>query len=155
MNNPFDGLQVELRSVDPRCTPQYQTDGSAAVDLAANIKGKISLFPDTAPTLIPTGIFLNMSATPWLAAMILPRSGLGHRAGLVLGNLVGLIDSDYQGEVMVSAWNRGKEILEVKPYERFAQLVFVPVARVGFVHVEDFTRTTQRGTGGFGSTGGN
>jgi len=130
--------------------PEYSTTGSAGVDLRACIDAAITVAPgDTA--LIPTGLALHIE-DPGLAAMLLPRSGLGHKHGIVLGNLVGLIDSDYQGEIMISCWNRGHSTFEVKPGERIAQLVVVPVVQVDFQVVEEFALSV-RGTGGFGHTG--
>ena len=130
--------------------PQYASDGAAGLDLRAAIDTPIVLAPGQT-ALIPTGIAIYL-ADPGLAAMILPRSGLGHKKGLVLGNLVGLIDSDYQGEIMVSAWNRGKEVVVIEPLMRIAQLVIVPIVQVVFEEVTEF-EPTQRGAGGFGSTG--
>ncbi len=130
--------------------PAYATQGSAGMDLRACLDEGISLAPgDT--TLIPTGIAIFIE-DPGLAAVILPRSGLGHKHGIVLGNLVGLIDSDYQGELMVSCWNRGQTSFDIAPGERIAQLVVVPVVQAEFEIVEAF-QETDRGTGGFGSSG--
>jgi dUTP pyrophosphatase len=130
--------------------PAYATSGSAGLDLRACIDAPITLNPgDTA--LIPTGMAIHLD-DPGLAAVIIPRSGLGHRHGIVLGNLVGLIDSDYQGELKVSCWNRGKEAFVVNPLERIAQLVVVPVVQVQLNVVESFEESA-RGAGGFGSTG--
>ena len=130
--------------------PEYSTTGSAGVDLRACLDEPLTVSPgDT--ELIPTGLALHIE-DPGLAAMLLPRSGLGHKHGIVLGNLVGLIDSDYQGEVMISCWNRGRSIFEIKPGERIAQLVVVPVVQVEFELVEEF-KASQRGSGGFGHTG--
>jgi dUTP pyrophosphatase len=130
--------------------PAYATHGSAGLDLRACIDAPITLAPGDS-TLIPTGLAIHL-ADPGLAAMIIPRSGLGHKHGIVLGNLVGLIDSDYQGQVFVSCWNRGKEPFVVKPLERIAQLVVVPVVQVRLNVVESFEESA-RGAGGFGSTG--
>ena len=130
--------------------PAYSTTGSAGLDLRACTDADIVLEPG-ATTLIPTGIAIHI-ADPGYAALILPRSGLGHKHGIVLGNLVGLIDSDYQGELMVSCWNRGHPAFTIAPLERIAQLVIVPVQQVQFDAVTEFT-TSDRGTGGFGSTG--
>ena len=146
---------VQLRTLDPRLgreipLPEYATDGSAGLDLRACIDRPTSIGPGEA-ALVATGLAIHI-ADPGYAAMILPRSGLGHRHGIVLGNLVGLIDSDYQGEVLISCWNRGHEPYVVEPGERIAQLVVVPVARARFELVEEFTETS-RGTGGFGHTG--
>jgi dUTP pyrophosphatase len=130
--------------------PAYATSGSAGLDLRACIDAPITLGPgDT--HLMPTGIAIHLD-DPGLAAVIIPRSGLGHKHGVVLGNLVGLIDSDYQGQLMVSCWNRGREAFEVKPMERIAQLVVVPVVQVELNVVESFEESA-RGAGGFGSTG--
>ncbi|MFN3236154.1 MAG: dUTP diphosphatase [Pseudomonadales bacterium] len=130
--------------------PTYATEGSAGLDLRACLAEAIQLEPgDT--TLIPTGLAIFIE-NPQLAAMILPRSGLGHKHGIVLGNLVGLIDSDYQGELMISCWNRGTSSFEIQPGERIAQLVLVPVVQAEFEVVTEFA-ATNRGTGGFGSSG--
>ena len=130
--------------------PAYATSGSAGLDLRACIEAPITLKPGDA-SLVPTGIAIHLD-DPGLAAVIIPRSGLGHKHGIVLGNLVGLIDSDYQGQLMVSCWNRGREAFEVKPLERIAQLVVVPVVQVELNIVESFEESA-RGAGGFGSTG--
>ena len=130
--------------------PAYATAGSAGLDLRAAIDAPITLHAGEA-SLIPTGIAIHVG-DPSLAAVIIPRSGLGHKHGIVLGNLVGLIDSDYQGQLMVSCWNRGREPFEVKPLERIAQLVIVPVVQVELNVVESFDESA-RGAGGFGSTG--
>jgi len=144
---------IDIRILDPRVKemlPAYATPGSAGLDLRACIDAPIDLQPgDT--QLIPTGMAIHI-ANPQYAGMILPRSGLGHKHGIVLGNLVGLIDSDYQGQLFVSCWNRGKQAFTLNPMERIAQLVIVPVARVGFNVVEEFD-ASSRGAGGFGSTG--
>jgi dUTP pyrophosphatase len=142
---------VKLRILDPRIgrefpLPQHATAGSAGMDLRACM----ALGPGAAE-LIPTGISIYI-ADPALAAVLLPRSGLGHKNGIVLGNLVGLIDSDYQGPLMVSVWNRGTAPFTINPGDRIAQMVFVPVVQVGFEVVEDFS-ATPRGAGGFGSSG--
>lgn len=146
---------VQLRALDPRIgreipLPEYATDGSAGLDLRACLDGPATIAPDET-RLVATGLAVHI-ADPGHAAMILPRSGLGHRHGIVLGNLVGLIDSDYQGEILISCWNRGREPYVVEPGERIAQLVVVPVARARFELVEEFT-VSERGTGGFGHTG--
>jgi dUTP pyrophosphatase len=144
---------IDLKVLDPRmaeCLPAYATPGSAGLDLRACTDGPLVIEPGQA-VLIPTGIALHI-ADPGLAAMILPRSGLGHKHGIVLGNLVGLIDSDYQGPLMVSCWNRGQTAFTVQPMERIAQLVILPVVQAQFRLVEDFGAST-RGEGGFGSTG--
>lgn len=130
--------------------PAYATEGSAGLDLRALNDETISLAPSET-TLIPTGMAIHIG-DPSLAAMILPRSGLGHKKGIVLGNLVGLIDSDYQGELMVSCWNRGKEAFTLEPGERIAQLILVPVVQAKLEIVNEFT-PTKRGAGGFGHTG--
>jgi dUTP diphosphatase len=144
---------IDIKVLDDRIRPHlpsYATAGSAGMDLRACIDGPITLEPGQT-NLIPTGIAIHI-ADPGLAAIILPRSGLGHKHGIVLGNLVGLIDSDYQGQLMVSCWNRGSAAFELKPMERLAQLVLVPVVKASFVEVEDF-HESQRGSGGFGSSG--
>jgi dUTP pyrophosphatase len=144
---------IDVRVLDPRLhdtLPAYATCGSAGIDLRACVEAPLTLAPgETA--LVPTGIAIHL-ADPGLAAMVLPRSGLGHKHGIVLGNLVGLIDSDYQGQIMVSAWNRGQEAYTLQPLDRIAQLVVVPVVQVAFNLVEDFA-ASERGAGGFGSTG--
>ena len=145
--------KLDVRVLDPRIhanLPAYATAGSAGLDLRACIDAPITLQPGDS-SLIPTGIAIHLD-DPALAAVIIPRSGLGHKHGIVLGNLVGLIDSDYQGQLMVSCWNRGKEAFEVKPLERIAQLVVVPVVQVELNVVESFEESA-RGAGGFGSTG--
>jgi dUTP pyrophosphatase len=147
--------RVQLRILDPRIgrdypLPQYATEGSAGVDLRAMVDAAVELKPgDT--LLVPSGIAVYL-ADPHYAAIVLPRSGLGHKHGIVLGNLVGLIDSDYQGQLFVSVWNRGNTSFTINPGERIAQLVVVPVAQVQFDVVDDFV-ATQRGEGGFGSSG--
>jgi dUTP pyrophosphatase len=146
---------VKLRILDPRIgkdfpLPAHATPGSAGMDLRACIDAAITLAPGAAE-LIPTGISIYI-AYPDLAAVLLPRSGLGHKNGIVLGNLVGLIDSDYQGPLMVSVWNRGTAAFTISPGDRIAQMVFVPVVQVAFDVVEDFS-ATARGAGGFGSSG--
>ena len=144
---------VELKILDPRMReqiPSYATPGSAGLDLRAAIEAPLVIEPG-ATHLVPTGLSIHV-ADPGYAAVILPRSGLGHKHGIVLGNLVGLIDSDYQGPLMVSAWNRSQTAYTLQPLERLAQLVVIPIAQVAFTVVEDFEQST-RGTGGFGSTG--
>jgi dUTP pyrophosphatase len=146
---------IKLRILDPRIGrefpfPQHATAGSAGMDLRACIEAPLALLPG-AVELIPTGVSIYIG-DPDLAAVLLPRSGLGHKNGIVLGNLVGLIDSDYQGPLMVSVWNRGAAAFTINPGDRIAQMVFVPVVQVGFEVVEDFS-TTARGAGGFGSSG--
>ncbi len=144
---------IDVRVLDPRLAgqmPAYATPGSAGLDLRACLDAPLTLAAGQA-TLIPTGLAIHI-ADPSLAAMILPRSGLGHKHGIVLGNLVGLIDSDYQGPLMLSCWNRGAVPYTVQPFERIAQLVIVPVVQARFHIVESFDES-GRGAGGFGSTG--
>jgi dUTP pyrophosphatase len=145
--------RIDVKILDPRLhdtPPHYATPGSAGLDLRACIEAPIKIHPgDT--MLVPTGIAIHL-ADPGLAAVILPRSGLGHKHGIVLGNLVGLIDSDYQGEIFVSTWNRGDDAFTLNPMDRLAQLVVIPVVQVAFNVVEDFA-ASHRGEGGFGSTG--
>ena len=146
---------IQLKILDPRVNkefalPDYATAGSAGVDLRACLDEPLTLVPG-ATELIPSGIAVYIS-DPALAAVILPRSGLGHKHGIVLGNLVGLIDSDYQGQVFVSCWNRGQVAFVIEPGVRLAQMVFVPVVRANFEIVEEFV-TSDRGAGGFGHTG--
>ncbi|PKO39360.1 MAG: dUTP diphosphatase [Betaproteobacteria bacterium HGW-Betaproteobacteria-4] len=145
--------QIDVKILDNRLRespPAYATPGSAGLDLRACIEAPIHVAPGQT-TLVPTGMAIHL-ADPGLAAMILPRSGLGHKHGIVLGNLVGLIDSDYQGELMVSVWNRGGVTFTLNPLDRIAQLIIVPVLQVGFNIVDDFD-ASHRGEGGFGSTG--
>ena len=144
---------IDIKILDPRMKdqlPAYATAGSAGLDLRACINEPLHIQPGTTH-LIPTGLAIHL-ADPAYAAMILPRSGLGHKHGIVLGNLVGLIDSDYQGELMVSTWNRGNTEFVLKPMDRLAQLVIVPVLQVVFNVVAEFD-SSSRGAGGFGSTG--
>lgn len=144
---------VDLKVLDARMAeqlPAYATPGSAGLDLRACLDTAITLEPGQT-VLIPTGLAIHI-ADPGLAALILPRSGLGHKHGIVLGNLVGLIDSDYQGQLMVSCWNRGQTPFVIEPMERVAQLLLVPVVQAAFRRVEDFD-ASERGEGGFGSTG--
>lgn len=146
-------LQVKI--LDPRIgdsipMPSYATDGSAGMDLRACLDEAIELAPGQTE-LIPTGLAIHI-ANPGYCAMLLPRSGLGHKHGIVLGNLVGLIDSDYQGQLYVSCWNRGHSDFRIEPAERIAQMVIVPVAQVDFEIVEEFS-DSDRGAGGFGHTG--
>ena len=144
---------IDLKVLDARMAehlPAYATAGSAGLDLRACLDGPLVLEPGQTQ-LIPTGLSIHI-ADPGLAAMLLPRSGLGHKHGIVLGNLVGLIDSDYQGPLMVSCWNRSAVAFTVQPMERIAQMVIVPVVHAMFRRVEQFEQT-QRGSGGFGSTG--
>jgi len=144
---------IDVKLLDPRMAehlPAYATAGSAGLDLRACIDTPITLEPGQA-ALIPTGLSIHIG-DPGLAAMLLPRSGLGHKHGIVLGNLVGLIDSDYQGPLMVSCWNRGAAVYVVQPMERIAQMVIVPVVQAQFRVVDSF-EASSRGEGGFGSTG--
>jgi len=144
---------IDVRILDPRLhefPPQYATAGSAGLDLRACIDAPLEIGPGQTE-LVPSGMALHLG-DPGLAAMVLPRSGLGHKHGIVLGNLVGLIDSDYQGQLMVSVWNRGGTPFVLNPMERIAQLVIVPVLQVKFNLVEAFAES-ERGAGGFGSTG--
>jgi len=146
---------IELKILDPRVgdsipLPHYATDGSAGLDVRACIDAAITVAPGET-TLIPTGLALHIGDAS-LAAVLLPRSGLGHKHGLVLGNLTGLIDSDYQGQVFISCWNRGQASYVIEPGERIAQMVFVPVEQVKFAVVEEFN-DSARGSGGFGHSG--
>ena len=144
---------IDLKVLDPRMAeqlPAYATPGSAGLDLRSCLDAPLVLEPGQTQ-LIPTGLAIHV-ADPGLAAIILPRSGLGHKHGIVLGNLVGLIDSDYQGQLMVSCWNRGQQSFTVQPMERIAQLVLVPVVQAQFRVVSEFG-ASDRGAGGFGSTG--
>ena len=144
---------IDIKILDARMKdqlPAYATEGSAGLDLRACIDAPITIEAG-ATVLIPTGLAIHL-ADPGYAAMILPRSGMGHKNGIVLGNLVGLIDSDYQGQLMVSTWNRGQAAFTLNPMERLAQLIVVPVLQVGFNVVDEFD-TSLRGAGGFGSTG--
>ncbi|WP_313655807.1 dUTP diphosphatase [Pantoea sp.] len=147
--------KIDVKILDPRVgkefpLPTYATAGSAGLDLRACIDDVLDIAPGTT-TLVPTGLAIHI-ADPELAAVILPRSGLGHKHGIVLGNLVGLIDSDYQGQLMVSVWNRGQESFSLQPGDRMAQLVFVPVVQAEFNLVDDFD-ASLRGEGGFGHSG--
>ena len=145
--------KLDVKILDARMRdqlPHYATAGSAGLDLRACLDNPLTLAPGQTE-LIPTGIAIHLG-DPGLAAMILPRSGLGHKHGIVLGNLVGLIDSDYQGQIFVSTWNRGQAAFTINPMERLAQLVVVPVVQVEFNVVDDF-ESSARGAGGFGSTG--
>jgi len=144
---------IALKILDARMRdflPAYATAGSAGLDLRACVDAPLTLEPGQT-VLVPTGLAIHIG-DPGYAAMILPRSGLGHKNGIVLGNLVGLIDSDYQGQLMVSTWNRGQSAFTLQPMDRLAQLVVVPVMQVAFQVVEEF-ETSDRGAGGFGSTG--
>lgn len=147
--------QIDIKILDSRVgkqfpLPSYATAGSAGLDLRACLDGPLPL-PPGATLLIPTGIAIYL-ADPNLAAVVLPRSGIGHKQGVVLGNLIGLIDSDYQGELMISAWNRSQQAFTITPGERIAQMVLIPVVRVTFNIVEAFTES-ERGLGGFGHSG--
>jgi dUTP pyrophosphatase len=147
-------IDLAVKILDERLRdqlPSYATPGSAGLDLRAAIDSPRVIEPGQAE-LIPTGLAIHL-ADPAFAALILPRSGLGHKHGLVLGNLVGLIDSDYQGQLMVSAWNRSQVAYALQPLERLAQLVIVPVVQARFQVVDEFKATTERGAGGYGSTG--
>ena len=146
-------MHIDIKIINPLIKdqlPHYATAGSAGLDLRACISKKITLEPGKT-ILIPTGLAIHLADANY-AAMILPRSGLGHKHGVVLGNLVGLIDSDYQGELMVSTWNRGNTAFTIEPFERIAQMVIVPVVQAQFNLVADFD-ASDRGVGGFGSTG--
>jgi dUTP pyrophosphatase len=148
-------IPVELKRLDPRLgdsipLPTYATDGSAAMDLRAAPESAVTL-DEGESALIPTGLAIHLADPGW-CALILPRSGLGHKHGLVLGNLTGLIDADYQGPLMISCWNRGSVAFTIRPGDRIAQLLVTPVARVVWRMVEEFA-PSERGTGGFGSTG--
>jgi dUTP pyrophosphatase len=146
-------MNIQVKILDPRMKdqlPSYATAGSAGLDLRACLDATITIAPGQT-VLIPTGLSIYV-ADPGYAAVILPRSGLGHKHGIVLGNLVGLIDSDYQGPLMVSCWNRGSTPFVMEPMERLAQLVVIPVMRADFKVVDNF-ETSERGAGGFGSTG--
>ncbi|MCK2089431.1 dUTP diphosphatase [Thauera aromatica] len=145
--------RIDVKLLDERLKthpPAYATEGAAGLDLRACLPGPITLHPGET-TLVPSGLAIHL-ADPGLAAMVLPRSGLGHKHGIVLGNLVGLIDSDYQGQIFVSVWNRGRASFTIQPMERIAQLVVVPVLQVSFNLVEAFD-ASARGADGFGSTG--
>ena len=145
---------LDLKILDERLRtqmPAYATPGSAGLDLRACLDAPLTLAPN-AWQLVPTGLAIHL-ADPGFAAMILPRSGLGHKHGIVLGNLVGLIDSDYQGQLMVSAWNRSGVPFTIEPMERIAQMVIVPVVQAQFNVVNDFEAASERGAGGYGSTG--
>lgn len=155
MSATYPQNKIKLKILDSRIgndypLPAYATDGSAGLDLRACVEQTLQLSPGETK-LIPTGVAIHIG-DPNLAAVILPRSGLGHKHGIVLGNLVGLIDSDYQGPLMVSAWNRGQQQFQIEPGDRVAQLVFVPIVQAAFEVVTDFAQS-QRGEGGFGHTG--
>ena len=147
-------MKLDVKVMDERLRsmlPNYATSGSAGLDLRACLDVALTLQPN-AWQLVPTGMAIHLKA-PNFAALILPRSGLGHKHGIVLGNLVGLIDSDYQGQLMVSAWNRSDVAFTIEPMERIAQLVIVPVVQAQFNLVDEFDASTERGAGGYGSTG--
>ena len=147
-------MKIDVKILDPRMAnqlPAYATPGSAGLDLRACLDAPLTLQPN-AWQLVPTGIAIHL-CDPGYAALILPRSGLGHKHGIVLGNLVGLIDSDYQGELMVSVWNRSDTPFTVEPLERIAQMVIVPVVQAQFRVVDAFTADSERAAGGYGSTG--
>jgi dUTP pyrophosphatase len=147
-------MKLDVKILDARLRdmmPAYATAGSAGLDLRACLDEPLTLAPN-AWQLVPTGMAMHLK-DPAYAALILPRSGLGHRHGIVLGNLVGLIDSDYQGQLMVSAWNRSEVAFTIEPMERIAQLVIVPVVQAQFHVVDEFTQASERGEGGYGSTG--
>ena len=148
-------VNVQLKILNPQIgkdipLPSYSTDGSAGLDLRACIKSKIIIEPNSSD-LIPTGLAIHLRDKS-LTGLILPRSGLGHKHGIVLGNLVGLIDSDYQGELMISCWNRSEDSFTIEKGDRIAQLVVVPIVQAQFIEVDEFAET-KRGTGGFGSSG--
>lgn len=147
-------MKIDVKILDARlrdALPAYATAGSAGLDLRACLDAPLTLAPN-AWQLVPTGMAMHLK-DPAYAALILPRSGLGHKHGIVLGNLVGLIDSDYQGQLMVSAWNRSDTAFTIEPMERIAQLVIVPVVQAQFHVVDEFTQASERGEGGYGSTG--
>ena len=147
-------MKIDVKIIDSRIAeqfPTYATPGSAGLDLRACLDTPLTLAPN-AWQLVPTGMAIYLE-DPAYAALILPRSGLGHKHGIVLGNLVGLIDSDYQGQLMVSAWNRSSTAFTIEPMERIAQLVVVPVVQAQFKIVQEFPAASQRGEGGYGSTG--
>ena len=147
-------MDIDLKILDPRMAaqlPAYATPGSAGLDLRACLDAPLTLLPN-AWQLVPTGMAIHLK-DPGYAAMLLPRSGLGHKHGIVLGNLVGLIDSDYQGQLMVSCWNRSEVAFTIEPLERIAQMVIVPVVQAKFRVVTEFDAATERGEGGYGSTG--
>ena len=147
-------MHIDLKIMDPRMVehlPAYATPGSAGLDLRACLDAPLTLAPN-AWQLVPTGLAVHL-ADPAYAAMLLPRSGLGHKHGIVLGNLVGLIDSDYQGQLMVSCWNRSPTAFTIEPMDRIAQMVIVPVVQAQFNVVQEFAAKSERGEGGYGSTG--
>jgi dUTP pyrophosphatase len=147
-------MLIDVKVLDPRIAdqlPAYATPGSAGLDLRACLDAPLTLAPN-ACQLVPTGLSIHL-VDPGFAALILPRSGLGHKHGIVLGNLVGLIDSDYQGQLMVSAWNRSELPFTIEPLDRIAQMVIVPVVQAQFKLVNEFGQNSERGSGGYGSTG--
>ncbi len=147
-------MKIDVKILDARLMqqlPAYATPGSAGLDLRACLEQPLTLQPGSCE-LIPTGLAIHL-CDPGYAGLILPRSGLGHKHGIVLGNLVGLIDSDYQGQLLVSAWNRSTQAFTIEPMERLAQLVVVPVVQAQFQVVQEFAATSVRGAGGYGSTG--
>ena len=147
-------MKLDVKILDARlrdAMPAYATPGSAGLDLRACLDAPLTLLPN-AWQLVPTGMAIHLN-DPAYAALILPRSGLGHKHGIVLGNLVGLIDSDYQGQLMVSAWTRSDVVFTIEPMERIAQLVIVPVVQAQFNLVDEFAGASERGEGGYGSTG--
>jgi dUTP pyrophosphatase len=152
-------LRIEVKVLDPRLQewglPRYQSDMAAGIDLYACHDGPLTLAPGAPAVLVPSGLAVHI-ADPHVAAVIAPRSGLGHKRGLVLGNLLGVIDADYTGPILISAWNRngpGTEPITILPGERIAQMLFVPIIKPAFEIVPEFTQSTKRGSGGFGSTG--
>ncbi len=147
-------MKIDVKILDARLTqqlPAYATPGSAGLDLRACLDQPLTLQPGSCE-LVPTGLAIHL-CDPGYAGLILPRSGLGHKHGIVLGNLVGLIDSDYQGQLLVSAWNRSSQAFTIEPMERLAQLVVVPVVQAQFQVVQEFAASSVRGQGGYGSTG--
>jgi dUTP pyrophosphatase len=157
MNSPTREVEVKVldRRLEEWGLPRYQSEMAAAIDLFACVDGPVELMPGAPAAMIPSGLAVHIG-DPGIAAIVLPRSGLGHKKGLVLGNLIGLVDADYTGPVLISAWNRSgpsTQPIIILPGERIAQLMFVPVVRPKLEIVSDFTRTTKRGSGGFGSTG--
>jgi dUTP pyrophosphatase len=159
LNDSGDAIPIEVRVLDERIRhwglPRYQSQMAAAIDLFACIDAPLSLEAQSPAQLVPAGIALHIG-DPGIAALVVPRSGLGHRKGLVLGNLVGVVDADYLGPVMISVWNRsalGTEPIVIEPGERIAQMMFVPILRPQFSVVDEFSKSTERGEAGFGSTG--
>lgn len=146
----LDNVKIKILNKDIKKLPNFSTDGSAGLDLRAAINTSITIQPNTTE-LIPTGISIYIENSTY-AALILPRSGLGHKHGIVLGNLVGLIDSDYQGELLVSCWNRSNKNFTIEPFDRIAQLIFITISKPTFTVVNEFSKT-NRGKDGFGSSG--